>query len=107
MKEKRKYADRAEYMKKAVSKRRKKLKDMAVQYKGGKCFFCGYKRCMDALQFHHTDSSKKDFGISQKGLTRSWDRVKKEADKCILVCANCHREIHSGIRSLSKKFESE
>lgn len=107
MKEKRKYADRAEYIKKAVSKRRKKIKDMAIQYKGGKCVLCGYNKCEDALQFHHLDSDKKEFGVSQSGLTRSWDRVKNEIEKCILVCANCHREIHSGIRSLPEKFGSE
>jgi len=58
---------------------------------------CGYNRCKDALQFHHLNSEKKDFGVSQAGLTRSWERVKKEIEKCVLVCANCHREIHSGI----------
>ena len=107
MKEKRKYADRAEYIKKAVSKRRKKLKDMAIKYKGGKCQLCGYKRCEDALEFHHVSPSKKDFGVSKDGLTRSWEKVQKEIDKCILVCANCHRELHNQKRSLPKKFGSE
>ena len=51
----------------------------------------------DALEFHHLDPSQKDFGISSKGYTRSWDKVKEELDKCILVCSNCHREIHSGL----------
>ena len=69
---------------------------MAVEYKGGKCINCGYKKDIAALDFHHVDETKKDFGLSQRGLTRSWDRIKKELDKCILVCANCHREIHSG-----------
>ena len=44
--------------------------------------------------------NKKDFGIGQKGFTRSWEKVKEELDKCILVCANCHREIHAGIIQL-------
>lgn len=70
---------------------------MAVEYKGDKCSVCGYDRCADALEFHHLDPSKKDFGISSKGYTRSWDKVKEELDKCILVCSNCHREIHSGL----------
>jgi len=107
MEEKRKYADRAEYIKKAVSKRRKKIKDMAIEYKGGKCFLCGYKKCIDALEFHHLDSGKKEFGVSKDGLTRSWERVRKEIENCILVCANCHRELHSQKRSLPKKFGSE
>ena len=93
---KRTYADRREYLIKAVKKRRKKLKELAVKYKGGKCVFCGYKRDHAALDFHHLDETKKVFGLSQRGLTRSWKRVKKELDKCILVCANCHREVHSG-----------
>ena len=107
MKETRKYADRREYMKKAVSKRRKKLREMAVQYGGGKCALCGYDRCDDALEFHHKDSSKKEFAISQDGLTRSWERVKDEIEKCVLVCANCHRELHNNLRSLPEKFGSE
>lgn len=107
MKDKRKYADRAEYIKKAVSKRRKKIRDMAIKYKGGKCMICGYCKCLEALEFHHEDSTQKDFGVSQDGLTRSWERVKEELDKCIMICANCHRELHSKLRSLSEKSESE
>lgn len=76
----------------ATQKRRNKVKEMAVEYKGGKCSVCA-----DALEFHHLDPSQKDFGISSKGYTRSWDKVKEELDKCILVCSNCHREIHSGL----------
>ncbi|GBE17231.1 hypothetical protein BMS3Abin15_01068 [bacterium BMS3Abin15] len=103
MKEKRKYADRKEYIKKAVSKRRKKIRGMAKEYKGGKCSICGYDKCEDALEFHHNSEKEKEFGLSQSGLTRSWERVKKEVDKCILVCANCHRELHNKKRSLQRK----
>ena len=99
-KEKRTYADRAEYLRKAVSERRKKLREMAREYKGGKCVICGYKRYSGALDFHHRDPSKKDFGLSTRGLTRSWEKIKKEIDKCALVCANCHRELHAGITQL-------
>ncbi|MFA6392033.1 MAG: HNH endonuclease, partial [Patescibacteria group bacterium] len=93
MPEKRKYADRAEYLKKAVSLRRKKLRNLAISFKGERCTICGYNRCKQALEFHHLFQAK-EFGISAKGYTRSWDKVKKELDKCVLVCANCHREIH-------------
>lgn len=96
-KEKRTYADRAEYMKAAVVKRRKKLKDMAIEYGGGKCQVCGYDRCKRALSFHHKEPSQKDFGLSSRGLTRSWEKTKTEINKCILVCANCHMEIHEGM----------
>ncbi len=71
---------------------------MAIEYKGGKCQLCGYNRCPEAMEFHHLNSSGKDFGISQKGYTRSWKRVKEELDKCIMLCANCHREVHAGLQ---------
>ena len=80
-----------------VTKRRKKLKVMSVERKGGKCQICGYKRCIKALEFHHIDPSTKEFGLSTRGLTRSWAKIKKEVDKCVLVCANCHREVDYGL----------
>lgn len=79
----------------AVVKRRKKVKQLAVDYKGGKCSKCDYKKCIDALEFHHIDPKEKDFNISRKGHCTNWERIKLELDKCILVCANCHREIHN------------
>lgn len=82
-----------------VKRRRTKLKEMAVEHKGGKCECCGYDRTLHALQFHHLDPNEKDFGVSAKGYTRSWEKVKAEIEKCILVCANCHAEIHAGIRN--------
>jgi hypothetical protein len=99
-KETRSYADRAEYIKAAVAKRRKKVRLMAVEYGGGCCQICAYKKCNRALGFHHKDPTKKDFGLSASGLTRSWDKTKAELGKCILVCANCHMEIHEGITEL-------
>lgn len=77
-----------------VQKRRYLIKEKAVEYKGGKCELCGYDKCVDALEFHHKNPNEKDFGISS-GETRSWEKIKKELDKCIMLCANCHREIHS------------
>ena len=74
---------------------------MAIEYKGSKCEICAYDKCADAFEFHHLDSLKKDFGISEKGYTRSWDKVKEELDKCRLLCANCHREEHSKLAASS------
>lgn len=73
---------------------RRRLKERAVQYKGGKCQMCGYDRCMRALEFHHRDPSQKDFSIGANGTPRKWSVLKKELDKCTLLCANCHREEH-------------
>jgi DNA-binding CsgD family transcriptional regulator len=90
-------ADRKTKAVQAVQKRRKKIKELAIEYKGGKCEKCGYNKYVGAMEFHHLDPNKKDFSLSQKGHCRSWKAVKKELDKCILVCANCHREIHGGL----------
>jgi hypothetical protein len=87
----------------AVQKRRDKLKENAVKYKGGKCQNekCGYNKYIGALDFHHLDPNKKDFGVSAKGYTYSWENVKKELDKCIMLCSNCHREVHGGYLDIS------
>ena len=99
-KDQRKYADRAEYLKEAVQKRRRRIREMALEYKGKQCAICGYNKCIQALEFHHLEDGDKDFGISAKGYTRSLDHVKVELDKCVLLCANCHREVHEGITQL-------
>lgn len=85
----------------SVFKRRRKVKELAVEYKGECCQHngCGYNKCIGALEFHHLDPNEKDFSLSSDGYSLSWETIKKELDKCILVCANCHREIHEEIRN--------
>lgn len=82
---------------KQVSAFRRRLKQKAVDYKGGKCARCGYNKYIGALEFHHTDPKQKDFSVGSGGHTRAWEKVKEELDKCILLCANCHREVHGEI----------
>lgn len=77
---------------------RKRTKKKLVDYKGGKCQICDYNKSLNALHFHHLDPSEKDFSISGKSL--SFDKLKIEVDKCILVCSNCHSEIHEGLIDL-------
>lgn len=74
----------------------KKKKQKLVNALGGKCCLCGYNKCLSALQFHHTDPTKKDFSISSNAHI-AFEKALEEAKKCILVCANCHREIHAGL----------
>lgn len=97
MPDNRKYRDRREALIKAVAKRRRKIKEMAIEYKGGECQTCGYNKCHGALELHHLDKDDKGFGIGDKGYTRSWEKVRVELDKCVLLCANCHREVSAGI----------
>lgn len=81
-----------------TTERHRLLKERAVQYKGGCCSICGYCRCIGALEFHHNALSSKDFEIGHCKSV-SLERIKPELDKCLLVCSNCHREIHAGITS--------
>lgn len=106
MTRKRVYADRREYLIMAVARRRRMLRLRAIQYKGGKCSNCGYNRCIAALDFYHLDPTQKEFGISMDGITRSWIRIQSELDKCVLVCSNCHREIHAKILQPSEVIQS-
>lgn len=85
----------------SVYKKRKNIRKKLVETFGGKCIICNYSKCVGALEFHHLDPSKKTFGISSKGICRSFEKNLEEAKKCILVCANCHREIEAGILDIS------
>lgn len=87
------------YCKKCTSnqilERTRKLKQQMVEYKGGNCVRCGYDKYIGALEFHHLDPTKKDYTLAHLKVTNFHDKIKNELDKCILVCANCHREIHN------------
>jgi hypothetical protein len=65
----------------------------AIEYKGGKCEHCGYDKYHGALEFHHKDPNLKDPKSFRPGLSKA--RFFAEVDKCILLCANCHREEHA------------
>lgn len=94
---KRSNLSRKEQLSKNVVEWRKRTKLKLVEYKGGECEKCGYRKCIDALEFHHKDPNEKDFTIS--GKSWSFERLKKETDKCILVCSNCHKEIHFELKT--------
>lgn len=77
-----------------TTKHRKKRVIELKNRLGGKCSICGYNKCMDALDLHHTNPLDKEFSFRER-RSCSMERLIKELEKCILVCANCHREIHS------------
>lgn len=82
----------------AVTRRLQKVKRILVEEAGGCCAVCGYDRCVVNLHFHHVDPSTKSFTMSVasgKGL----GKLREEAKKCVLVCANCHGEIECGVIS--------
>jgi len=80
--------------KKEVLESRQKTKKELVLYKGGECEICGYnKPFMGAFAFHHKDPSEKELKISDF-LYMGFEKLKKEADKCSLLCVRCHAEVH-------------
>ena len=85
---------RKKYLNFRVKEQRRKLKRQAIEYKGGKCVRCGYDKCPGAMVFHHPNPSEKDFGIGASGAIRSFEKMKIELDKCVLLCSNCHSEVH-------------
>lgn len=72
-----------------------KGKERAVEYMGGCCSVCGYDQCINSLEFHHVDPSKKSPTYNKRFCYWGFERQKKELENCIIVCSNCHREIHS------------
>jgi len=72
----------------------RKTKAAAIKFLGGKCMDCGWHGNQATLQFHHTDSKKKDFAIGNVA-NKNWDVIKIELKKCLLLCANCHAIKHS------------
>ena len=72
-------------------------KKALIEYKGGKCVRCSNTFDFRVYDFHHTNPQEKDFTLREhKSLSLS--KQMKEVDKCILLCANCHHEIHHEIK---------
>jgi hypothetical protein len=91
---------------KYIKSYRKRYKQKLVDLMGGKCMVCGYNRCIKALDFHHIDPKTKEFTISRME-SMNWDSTFKEAKKCVLLCANCHRELHDGLIDCPLPIEIE
>lgn len=65
------------------------------------CSLCGYNKNSAALVFHHIDPKDKKFSISVKSCVyKSTTELQEEVNKCILVCANCHAELHYPLHSI-------
>ena len=66
-----------------------------VRMLGGKCSVCGYDKNLSALEFHHKNPGEKDFQLDSRHLSNTnVEKIMKEVEKCVLLCSNCHREIH-------------
>ena len=80
----------------AKQQERGRLRKIALLNEAGACCSrCGYRRNLAALAWHHVDPSRKEFSIDLRALSnRSLDEIHREAEKCVILCANCHAELH-------------
>jgi hypothetical protein len=83
-----------------VSARRRRLKEQVVRDAGGRCAGCGYDRNLAGRHFHHVDPRQKRLAVAAHGA-RSLDSLRHEVKKCVLLCANCHAEVESGVRAIT------
>lgn len=84
---------------------RNRTKQKMITAMGGKCQCCGYDKCDAALEFHHIDPMQKDFTFGRvRANPATINVIAKELEKCIMICANCHREVHAGILAIPKEF---
>lgn len=78
---------------------------------GGSCCICGYNKCQSSLVLHHLDPDKKDFAISSiRANPKNWFSIVEELRKCVMLCHNCHCEVHEGLSFVpnnAPKFDEE
>jgi len=87
----------------AVAHRRRRMKRILVEEAGGACTVCGYGRNVRALHFHHLEPSRKRHEINARGAAIALSRLRAEASKCVLLCANCHAEVEAGLITVSER----
>jgi len=83
----------------AKSQRQSRMRTKAIlnELKAGGCTKCGFNEHPNCLDFHHLDPNEKEVNVATTAMKNKWgrERIMKEVDKCIVVCANCHRLIHA------------
>lgn len=84
----------------------KRRKSNLIKVFNSKCCICGFDKWQSALEFHHVNPENKEFGLTVNTTTKALEKQLIEARKCILVCANCHRGIHSGFVTIPDNWQS-
>lgn len=89
----------------AVINWRKRTKKKIIESMGGCCQICGYNRCPSVLEFHHLNPAEKEFSLSgPRTSPKKLETIKEELRKCILLCSNCHKEVHAGYASIPETY---
>lgn len=90
----------------AVKEWRKNTKAKMIVCMGSKCQICGYSKSSNALEFHHITPKEKKFSLSSiRGNPTNWENIKQELAKCILLCSNCHKEVHENLTTLPETYQ--
>ena len=88
----------------ATSDFRRNRKLNLIKVCGNQCNICGYNRAISALEFHHINPEEKEYALASMGTCHQLEKDLEEIKKCILVCSNCHREIHEGFYTKDELF---
>lgn len=95
------------YSSEKVKQWRKNTKERMVTAMGGCCQICGYNRSTNALEFHHLDPTVKERGFGDlRANNRKWSLLVEELRKCVMLCSNCHKEVHDGTSVLPLDYKS-
>ncbi len=90
---------KTKYLARQRRNRKQWITDLKIAH-GGKCKICDYQKALGVLDFHHLDEGSKTTNVSDMLGRKGIAAMKAEADKCVLLCSNCHREVHLGITKL-------
>lgn len=92
-----------------IKRWRIKSKQRMIEAFGSQCCICGYNKCNQSLAFHHLDPADKDLNIGRViANPRKWETIVKELRKCVMLCHNCHSEVHAGVTVIpvgAKRFD--
>ena len=83
----------------------KRRKENLIKVFGSKCCICGFDKWQSALEFHHINPEEKKFGLTTSSTTKAIEKQLEEMKKCILVCSNCHRGIHSNNLTIPENWK--
>lgn len=83
----------------------KRRKRNLIKVFNSRCCLCGFNAFPEALEFHHVDPSAKSFGLTTSTTTVALEKQLKEAKKCVLLCANCHRGVHYGYLTIPNNWQ--